>query len=113
MRISDSTTYLLKRLHSMTGAVPLGLFLLGHLFANSHALHGPGAYNGISGFLARLPHVQLIELFGIAVPILFHMVLGVIIVTTGEASLRRRPYARNWMYVLQRLLGPSQAMEVS
>lgn len=45
MRISDSTTYLLKRLHSLTGVVPVGLFLLGHLFANSHVLHGPGARN--------------------------------------------------------------------
>jgi succinate dehydrogenase / fumarate reductase cytochrome b subunit len=111
MRISDPTTYLLKRLHSLTGVVPVGLFLLGHFFASSYALNGPGAYNGISGFLARLPHVQLVELFGIAVPILFHMVL-VIIVTTGQASLRRFPYAHNWTYVLQRLLGPSWAMEV-
>ncbi len=105
MRISDQTMYWLKRLHSLTGVVPVGLFLLWHLFANSYALHGPAAYNGISGFLARLPYVQLIELFGIGLPILFHMVLGVILVTTGQASLGRYPYAHNWMYVMQRVTG--------
>jgi len=47
------------------------------------------------------------------VPILFHMVLGVIIVTTGGTSPRRYPCTCNWMQVLQRLLRPSQAMEVS
>lgn len=105
MQISARTSYLLKRLHSLTGVVPVGLFLLWHLFANSYAMHGPAAFNGIAGFLAGLPYVQLIEFFGIGVPILFHMVLGLIIITTGQANLGRYRYADNWGYVLQRLSG--------
>jgi succinate dehydrogenase / fumarate reductase cytochrome b subunit len=85
--------------------VPLGLFLLWHLFANSYAMHGPDAFNGIAGFLAGLPYVQLIEFFGIAVPILFHLVLGVIIITTGQANLGRYRYPNNRGYVVQRLSG--------
>ena len=105
MQISARTSYLLRRLHSLTGVVPVGLFLLWHLFANSYAVHGPDAFNGIAGFLARLPYVQLIELFGIALPILFHMALGVIIITTGQASVGRFRHPGNWGYVLQRVSG--------
>jgi succinate dehydrogenase / fumarate reductase cytochrome b subunit len=105
MRISRRTTYMLKRLHSLTGVVPVGLFLLWHLFANSYAMHGPEAFNGIAGLLAGLPYVQLIELFGIAVPILIHMVLGVVIITTGQPNVGRYRHPTNWAYLLQRLSG--------
>ena len=105
MKVSDPTYYTLKRLHSLSGVVPIGLFLLEHFFTNSLALHGPAAFNGGAEFLARLPYVQLLELFGIGLPILFHMVLGVLIAATGQANVGRHGYARNWMYLLQRASG--------
>jgi succinate dehydrogenase / fumarate reductase cytochrome b subunit len=105
MRISGRTTYVLKRLHSLTGVVPVGLFLLWHLFANSYAVHGRAAFNGIADGLASLPYVQLIELFGIALPILFHMALGVIIITSGQSNVGRYRYPGNWAYLLQRVSG--------
>ncbi len=105
MQISERTSYLLKRLHSLTGVVPVGLFLLWHLFANSYAVHGPQAYNGIGGALAHLPYVQLVELFGIGLPILFHMALGVLIIATGQSNVGRYGYGANWRYVLQRVSG--------
>jgi succinate dehydrogenase / fumarate reductase cytochrome b subunit len=92
-------------MHSLTGVFPVGLFLLWHLFANSYALHGPAAFNGIAGSLASLPYVQLIELFGIGLPILFHMTVGLILITTGQVNLGRFRYPANWAYVLQRLTG--------
>ncbi len=105
MQISERTSYLLKKLHSLTGVVPVGLFLLWHLFANSYAVHGPRAFNGMAGALARLPYVQLIELCGIALPILFHMALGVLIIATGQANVGRYRYGANWRYLLQRASG--------
>ncbi|OGF13166.1 MAG: hypothetical protein A2W00_13895 [Candidatus Eisenbacteria bacterium RBG_16_71_46] len=105
MTISDRTYYTLKRLHSLTGVVPIGLFLLEHFFTNSLAVHGAAAYNRASEDLASLPYVQLLEIFGIGVPILFHMVLGIVIATTGQANAGRHGYARNWMYLLQRVSG--------
>jgi succinate dehydrogenase / fumarate reductase cytochrome b subunit len=105
MLVSARSAYVLKRLHSLTGVVPVGLFLLEHLFTNSMALHGPRAFNEAGRLLAGLPYVQLLELFGIALPLLFHMVLGVIIVTTGQASFGRYRYPSNGSYVLQRVSG--------
>lgn len=105
MRISDGTYYHLKRLHSLSGVVPIGLFLLEHFYTNSAVLHGPAAFNRAAAVLAEIPYVQLVELFGIGVPILFHMVLGVLIATTGQANTGRHGYTRNWMYLMQRATG--------
>ena len=105
MRVSDSTYYTLRRLHSLTGVVPVGLFLLEHLFTNSFALQGPAKFNQAADAIGSIPYVILVELMVIGVPILFHMVLGVIIATTMQANLGRHGYPRNWAYLLQRISG--------
>ena len=105
MPMSEANSYLLRRLHSLTGVVPDGVFLLGHLFANSYAVHGPLAYDRVSARLAGLPYVVLIEGLGIALPILVHMVLGTLILVEAQPNLRRYPTPANARYVLQRLTG--------
>jgi len=105
MKVDDRTYFALKRLHSLTGVVPVGLFLVEHLYTNSRALQGPAAFDAAAGDLARLPFVVLIEALGIWLPILFHMVLGILISTTGQANVGRHGYARNWQYFLQRVSG--------
>jgi succinate dehydrogenase / fumarate reductase, cytochrome b subunit len=105
MKVSDRSYFMLKRLHSLTGIVPIGLFLLEHFFTNSRALQGPAAFDQAAADLARIPYVTLVEALGIWLPIAFHMVLGVIIATTWQANVGRHGYAKNWMYVLQRVSG--------
>jgi succinate dehydrogenase / fumarate reductase cytochrome b subunit len=105
MKVSDPTYFVLKRLHSLTGIVPIGLFLLEHLFTNSKALQGAVAFDQAAAELARIPYVTLVEAIGIWLPIAFHMVLGVIIATTAQANVGQHGYARNWQYTLQRLSG--------
>ena len=55
MKVSDRTYFMLKRLHSLTGVVPIGLFLLEHFFTNSRALQGAGAFDQAAADLARHP----------------------------------------------------------
>ncbi len=105
MKVSDRTYFMLKRLHSLTGVVPIGLFLLEHFFTNSRALQSPAAFDQAAAELARIPYVTLVEALGIWAPIAFHMVLGVIIATTWQANVGRHGYAKNWQYVLQRVSG--------
>ncbi len=105
MQVSDRQYFTLKRLHSLTGVVPLGLFLLEHLFTNARALQGAAAFDAATAELARLPMVVVIEALGIWLPIAFHMVLGVLIATTAQANVGRHGYARNWQYTLQRASG--------
>ncbi len=105
MKISDSTYLSLRRLHSLSGVVPIGIFLLEHFYTNSIALNGAGAFNRAAAAIRHLPFVTAMEVLLIGLPILFHMVLGVLIATTAQANVQRFSYARNWMYVAQRVSG--------
>ena len=105
MRVSDSTHHALRRLHSLTGVVPIGVFLLEHLYTNSFAIQGAAKFNHAAEEIGGIPYVILVELVGIGLPILFHMVLGVIIATTMQANTGRHGYPRNWAYLLQRISG--------
>lgn len=105
MKVSDRNYFALKRLHSLTGVIPIGLFLLEHFFTNSRALQGESAFNKAAADLASIPYVTLVEALGIWAPIAFHMVLGILIATTSQANLGKHGYARNWQYMLQRVSG--------
>jgi succinate dehydrogenase / fumarate reductase cytochrome b subunit len=105
MSVSERTANTLRRLHSLTGILPIGLFLAFHMFINSKAVQGAAHYRAATEEIAKLPYVTLIEVLAIGVPILFHMVLGILIVVTGQANVGRFRHERNWGYGLQRVSG--------
>src|SRR5690625_2796591 len=94
-----------RRLHSLLGVIPIGVFLTQHLLVNHFAVYGEENFNQAAGFMASLPFVLLLEIFIIYLPILFHAILGVYIVFTARNNTRRYGYFRNWMFYLQRITG--------
>ena len=81
---------LLRRLHSLSGIVPVGAFLFEHiLISNSTAISGPDAYARQVSFLANLPLVFFLELFGIWLPIAFHALYGFYIWYRGDGNTMR------------------------
>jgi succinate dehydrogenase / fumarate reductase cytochrome b subunit len=106
LRAGQGTSFLLRRLHSLTGIVPVGAFLFEHiLISNSTAISGPEAYARQVSFLANLPLVFFLELFGIWIPILFHGLYGFYIWFRGNGNTIQYPWTGNWMYTLQRWTG--------
>lgn len=105
MPLTARQYFTLRRLHSLTGVVPVGVFLLEHFFTNSKALQGPAAYNGAIAFLQSLPYLYLIEIMGIGVPIIFHATLGIWIAWQSKNNTRHYPYGRNFMFFWQRVTG--------
>ena len=101
----DNRTFVLRRLHSLAGVLPLGVFLLEHLFVNSYALKGPAAYNKMVGTMQSLPYLVLIELIVIVIPLSFHGLYGVWITCSGSTNVGAFSYYRNWMYLWQRVAG--------
>jgi succinate dehydrogenase / fumarate reductase cytochrome b subunit len=90
----------------LSGIVPVGAFLLEHiLLSNATAIGGPAAYARQVRFLASLPLVPVLELFGIWLPILFHALYGFYIWYRGEINVGDYPWTGNWMYTLQRWTG--------
>ena len=45
MAIKFSNTFLLRKLHQLTGVVPLGVFFLVHMYTNSAAMNGAKSFN--------------------------------------------------------------------
>ena len=106
LRAGQGTSFLLRRLHSLTGIVPVGAFLFEHiLISNSTAISGPEAYARQVSFLANLPLVFLLELFGIWLPIAFHALYGFYIWYRGDGNTIAYPWSGNWMYTVQRWTG--------
>jgi len=106
LRAGQGYSFLLRRLHSLTGIIPVGAFLFEHiLISNSAAIGGPAAYARQVRFLASLPLVPILELFGVWVPILFHALYGFYIWYRGETNVGDYPWTGNWMYTAQRWTG--------
>jgi succinate dehydrogenase / fumarate reductase cytochrome b subunit len=106
LRAGQGTSFLLRRLHSLTGIIPVGAFLFEHiLISNATAISGPDAYARQVSFLANLPLVFFLELFGIWLPILFHGLYGFYIWYRGDSNVGEYPWMGNWMYTLQRWTG--------
>jgi succinate dehydrogenase / fumarate reductase cytochrome b subunit len=106
LRAGQGASFLLRRLHSLTGIIPVGAFLFEHiLISNATAISGPEAYARQVNFLANLPLVFFLELFGIWIPILFHGLFGFYIWFRGDGNTLEYPWTGNWMYTLQRWTG--------
>jgi succinate dehydrogenase / fumarate reductase cytochrome b subunit len=106
LRAGQGHSFLLRRLHSLTGIIPVGAFLFEHiLISNATAIGGPAAYARQVRFLGSLPLVFFLELFGIWLPILFHAGYGFYIWFRGESNLIEYPWSGNWMYAAQRWTG--------
>jgi succinate dehydrogenase / fumarate reductase, cytochrome b subunit len=106
LRAGQGISFLLRRLHSLSGIVPVGAFLFEHiLVSNSTAISGPDAYARQVSFLGNLPLVFFLELFGIWLPILFHGLYGFYIWYRGDGNTAEYPWSGNWMYTAQRWTG--------
>lgn len=100
-----SVHFWLRRLHSLSGMVPIGAFLIEHMISNSFILKGPEVYNRQIAFLQGLPFVIFIEVTFIALPILYHALYGLYVTATGKTNLSSCPYPKNFLYTLQRWTG--------
>ena len=105
MAIRLSRTFVLRKLHQLSGIVPLGLFLLEHFYTNSKALSGAEAFNKAVVELQSIPYILLVETGGIFIPLIYHAVYGMVITIEARPNNLSYPYPRNWFYLIQRITG--------
>jgi len=110
----DRHHFLLRRLHSLSGLVPIGAFLFPHLTTNSSIVWGAWLSESHSGvqtfqhevnFIHSLPALVLIEIFVLWLPIAFHAAVGIYFGISGQQNVKAYRYSNNWRYVFQRLTG--------
>lgn len=94
-----------RRLHSLLGVIPIGIFLIQHLVVNHFAVYGRESFNQAAGVLSSLPFKLVLETVVIYLPILFHAILGVYIVFVAKNNVTRYGFFRNWMFYIQRITG--------
>ncbi|MBN1945649.1 MAG: succinate dehydrogenase [Bradymonadales bacterium] len=101
-----NTHFLARRIHSLLGLIPVGAFLVFHMWENSQSRFGPEHYNTfVVEKIKSLNYVLFFEIFAIAIPILAHAVYGIIIWWNGKTNVYKYGYFRNWMWWFQRLSG--------
>jgi succinate dehydrogenase / fumarate reductase cytochrome b subunit len=106
LKPGEGHSFFWRRLHSITGIVPIGAFLIEHiLVSNATAINGPAAYNNQVKFLGSLPLVIALEAIFIWLPILFHGLYGLWIWYHAAPNVTRYPWEGNWMFSLQRWTG--------
>jgi succinate dehydrogenase / fumarate reductase cytochrome b subunit len=90
----------------MLGLVPIGGFLVFHLWENSQSRFGPDHYNEqVVGWLQGLNYLTLLEIVVIAIPLLLHAGYGLVILYEGKSNVKTFPWSANLRYTLQRLSG--------
>ncbi len=102
------SSFIWRRLHSLSGLLPIGAYLCFHIYENLGALRGPEAYNEtINHVNTMLPraYFYLVELAVVIGPLLFHSLYGFYIAATGRSNVGAYPYSSNWAYWAQRVSG--------
>jgi succinate dehydrogenase / fumarate reductase cytochrome b subunit len=105
MAIKISRTFILRKLHQLTGIVPLGAFFFVHMFTNSKAMSGAEVFNEAVADIHHIPYLLFVEIGGIFLPLLFHSVYGIFISAEARVNVGGYGYGRNWFYVFQRVTG--------
>lgn len=105
MAIRLSRTFILRKLHQLSGIMPLGIFLLEHFYTNSKALTGAADFNSAVKDLQSIPYILFVEICGIFIPLIYHAVYGLVITVEARPNNLYYPYARNWFYTIQRVTG--------
>jgi succinate dehydrogenase / fumarate reductase cytochrome b subunit len=98
--------FLIYRLFSLSGLVPVGAYLVVHLATNAAIINGPMSFqeqvDRIHSLGAALLPIEIIFIF---IPILFHAVVGWMIIAGAIPNTSSYPYAGNIRYTLQRATG--------
>lgn len=98
--------FLIRRLHSLTGLIPVGVYMIVHLLVNASLLSGASSFQKnvyqIHGLEDALLLVEWAFIFG---PILFHGIIGLLIVWGGLPNNNAYQYGANYRYTLQRATG--------
>ncbi|WP_391202331.1 succinate dehydrogenase cytochrome b558 subunit [Psychrobacillus sp. L4] len=103
--MSKNREFYWRRLHSLLGIIPVGLFLMVHLVVNHFATRGADAFNNASNFMESLPFLLIMEIFIIYLPLMFHAFYGIYIAFTAKNNPKNFGTLRNYLFILQRFTG--------
>jgi succinate dehydrogenase / fumarate reductase cytochrome b subunit len=99
--------YIARKLFELTGFLPVGGFLIEHLYSNFQAV-GPGGaerFDKIVKDLQTNPIIIFLEIFAIGLPLLYHAGYGLFVAKSARPNVGSYGFFRNWLYLFQRVTG--------
>lgn len=98
--------FAIRRLHSLTGIIPLGLYMCVHLATNASLMNGAETFQW-AVYMIHSPGklLPLIEWGLIFLPLIFHAVVGVYIAKSGRSNDSKYAFTSNRRYKWQRWTG--------
>jgi succinate dehydrogenase / fumarate reductase cytochrome b subunit len=106
--------FLIRRLHSLCGLIPVGAYMVVHLVVNASVINGAATFqNNVLNIHKLGALLPLVEWTFIFIPILFHMIFGFVIIAGGMPNPHNYPYAANYRYTLQRATGMIAAVFIT
>src|SRR5690554_406342 len=103
--MSTNRDFFYRKLHSLLGVVPIGVFLFVHFLINYQAVNGAESYNTAAGIMEYIPFLLVVEFVVIYIPILYHGIYGVYYAFQAKHNTTDYGFFRNWMFRLQRITG--------
>jgi len=101
--------FVLRRVHSLTGIVPIGAYMLVHIFfENAFILGGGPKFDQFVQAIAQIPipillSVEILVLWG---PILYHALYGFVVMAGADLGTSTHfAYRNSLLYTLQRISG--------
>jgi succinate dehydrogenase / fumarate reductase cytochrome b subunit len=85
--------------------VPVGGFLLFHFYENGAIFYGVDAYNTMAEEARGIRYVELLEIFVIFLPLLYHALYGLFIASYARNNTLTYNYSRNNLFMWQRATG--------
>jgi len=98
--------FLIYRLFSLAGLIPVGAYLVVHLLTNATVVNGPAEFQANVDRIHSLGVMLLpVEIIFIFLPILFHASVGWLIIVGAVPNMGSYAYASNLRYTFQRVTG--------
>lgn len=98
--------FLIRRLHSLSGLIPVGAYMVVHLLTNATVLDSAGSFQKNVYQIHSLGRLLWVVEWGfIFIPILFHAIFGIVIIRGGLPNTTSYALPGNVRYSLQRASG--------
>lgn len=98
--------FLLRRLHSLSGLIPVGAYMVVHLLTNASVLNSVQTFqNSVYAIHSLGKVLWIVEWVFIFIPILFHAIFGVFLIRQAQPNHSTYRYTNNVRYSLQRATG--------
>jgi len=102
---AETRSFWLGKLFSLAGLVPVGIYVVLHLYSNLRSLQGADAFNKHLADTRSLPFIVPLAVLVIWIPIAFHGLYGLFTISKSRPNIVKYHYFQNLKYALQRLSG--------